>query len=146
MDKKNIAYWIATVLTVVALGGSGVMQLLKPPELVANMERLGYPLYVMSLMGVFKIAGVITIAVPKLPRLKEWAYAGIFINMVGGAYSHVASKDPHRRGGAGHGHLDLRPDVVDVAPRKSAPRRPRALVRRHQDESIPSQPQTTRFS
>ena len=94
MDKKNIAYWIATVLTVVALGGSGVMQLLKPPELVANMERLGYPLYVMSLMGVFKIAGVITIAVPKLPRLKEWAYAGIFINMVGGAYSHVASKDP----------------------------------------------------
>lgn len=95
MNKKTVAYWIFTALTALAIGGSGITQFLKPDELVQNLTvNLGYPMYIMALMGVFKISGAVVILAPGLPRLKEWAYAGIFINMVGGAYSHVAAKDP----------------------------------------------------
>ncbi len=94
MTKKIIAYWIFTALTAVAIFGSGIMQFLKPAELVQNMTTLGFPLYIMTLMGTFKVAGALVLVAPGLPRLKEWAYAGIFINMVGGAYSHIAVDDP----------------------------------------------------
>ena len=55
---------------------------------------LGYPLYFMSLLGVAKVLAAVIIAVPKFPRLKEWAYSGLSITFVSAFVSHVASDDP----------------------------------------------------
>ena len=53
---------------------------------------LGYPSYLATILGTAKlIAGVVVLA-PRLPRLKEWAYAGILINMIGAIASIVASR------------------------------------------------------
>jgi uncharacterized membrane protein len=56
--------------------------------------RLGYPVYVMTILGVWKILGVIAVLVPKYPLLKEWAYAGFFFTMSGAMISHIVVHDP----------------------------------------------------
>lgn len=95
-DTKNrkIAYWVVTGLTALAFTGSGTMSLIGPPELAAAYEKLGMPLYLMVLIGVAKLLFVVAILAPGFARLKEWAYAGITINMVGGFYSHLMVGDP----------------------------------------------------
>ena len=55
--------------------------------------RLGYPLYFLTILGSFKLAGVVTLAAPGLPRLKEWAYAGFAFDFIGAAASHVLHGD-----------------------------------------------------
>ena len=57
------------------------------------MVQLGYPLYFLSLLGIWKILGVIAVLLPKFPLLKEWAYAGFFFSMTGAIYSHIAKGD-----------------------------------------------------
>lgn len=67
------------------------MQLLRRPDAVAGIVALGYPVYVIVLLGVWKTLGAVTILAPRLPRLKEWAYAGIVFDLTGAAVSHAAS-------------------------------------------------------
>lgn len=90
---RKIGYWVATALTAFAIGAGGVFDAMAPPEVVALIEALGYPAYVLHLIGVLKVLGAITILIPKFPRLKEWAYAGITIDLVGASYSHAANGD-----------------------------------------------------
>lgn len=90
----KITYWIATGLTVVAFAFGGVTDILRGEDISAGMTHLGYPLYVATLLGIWKVLGAIAIAVPRLPRLKEWAYAGILFDLTGAAWSHAASGDP----------------------------------------------------
>jgi uncharacterized membrane protein YphA (DoxX/SURF4 family) len=71
----------------------GAMDLSKGPEMVAGMTHLGYPLYFMSILGAWKVLGGAAILAPKLPRLKEWAYAGIVFDLTGGAASHAFAGD-----------------------------------------------------
>jgi hypothetical protein len=59
---------------------------------------LGYPLYILYIIGVWKILGVITILVPGFKILKEWAYAGFFFVMTGALISHLASADYSLKG------------------------------------------------
>lgn len=59
------------------------------PENVEGIEQLGYPLYVVTILGIWKILGAIALLVPRFPRLKEWAYAGVFFNMTGAFASHA---------------------------------------------------------
>ena len=67
---------------------------IKPPrENPMNVSILGYPVYFLTLLGVWKVLGAIALLVPGLPRLKEWAYAGIVFNMTGAAASHAFSTD-----------------------------------------------------
>jgi len=80
------------VLALAALSG-GVAELLQAQNNVEGMLRLGYPLYFMKILGFWKVLGAIAILVPNFPRLKEWAYAGLFFNMTGAAASHVAAAD-----------------------------------------------------
>jgi uncharacterized membrane protein YphA (DoxX/SURF4 family) len=56
--------------------------------------HLGYPIYFLTILGVSKLLGVIAVLVPRLPLLKEWAYAGFFFMMAGAIYSHIAVGDP----------------------------------------------------
>jgi hypothetical protein len=94
MKKRNkIIYWIATIWLSLGMTSTGIVQLIKMEEEVANFTNLGYPLYLMTILGVWKILGVIAILIPKYPILKEWAYAGFFFTMSGALLSHLAISD-----------------------------------------------------
>lgn len=94
MTKKNkIIYWIATLWLALGMLSTGIVQLLKLKEEVAKMTSLGYPSYFLTIIGVWKILGVIAILAPKFPLIKEWAYAGFFFAMSGAVISHFAIED-----------------------------------------------------
>lgn len=91
MKKSHkITYWIATVWLSLGMVSTGIVQLIKMKEEVDNFNSLGYPMYLMTIIGAWKIAGVIAVLIPKFPLLKEWAYAGFFFAMSGAIISHIA--------------------------------------------------------
>jgi hypothetical protein len=95
MTKRNkIIYWIATVWLALGMVSTGSVQLLKVKEEVDNMHHLRYPLYFLTLLGMWKLLGVVAVLIPKFPVLKEWAYAGFFFAMTGAAFSRIAAGDP----------------------------------------------------
>ncbi|MES2431726.1 MAG: DoxX family protein [Bacteroidota bacterium] len=94
MTKRNkIIYWIATIWLSLGMVSSGIVQLLKVKEEVDLFTHLGYPLYFMTMLAICKFLGVITVLLPKLPLLKEWAYAGFFFAMAGAIFSHIVLGD-----------------------------------------------------
>lgn len=94
MTKRNkIIYWIATIWLALGMVSTGIVQLLKMKEEVAMFTHLGYPLYFLTILGIWKMLGVVTVLIPKFPLLKEWAYAGFFFAMSGAVFSHLASGD-----------------------------------------------------
>ena len=90
---KAIGYWTVTAFLVFNVLSGGVAELVQRQDNIEGMIRLGYPLYFMLILGVWKVLGSIALLVPRFPRLKEWAYAGIFFNMTGAAVSHAVSGD-----------------------------------------------------
>lgn len=94
MSKRNkIIYWIATGWLALGMLSTGVVQLLKTKEEAELMTHLGYPLYFLTILGIWKILGVIAVLIPEFPLLKEWAYAGFFFAMSGAIISHLAMDD-----------------------------------------------------
>jgi hypothetical protein len=88
---KKIAYWTTTGLIAFFIGTGGVAQVaqyLGNPRGVVPILR--YPMYFFGILGFWKALGAIAILVPRFPRLKEWAYAGIFFDLTGAAASCVA--------------------------------------------------------
>ncbi|HEY0610033.1 MAG TPA: DoxX family protein [Chitinophaga sp.] len=95
MTKRNkIIYWIFTIWMSLGLVSSAIVQLLKVKDEVDTITQLGYPVYFMTIIGAWKILGVIAVLIPKRPILKEWAYAGFFFTLSGAAISHIVSGDP----------------------------------------------------
>src|SRR4051812_36749942 len=77
MTKRNkIIYWVATLWLALGMTSTGIVQLMHMKEEVDKMSLLGYPLYFLTILGLWKILGVVAILVPKFPLVKEWAYAG----------------------------------------------------------------------
>ena len=93
--RKLIWYWIITILLSFCIFFGGLTQALQLKEVLQGFKPLGYPTYFISLIGIWKMLGVIAILIPKFPLLKEWAYAGIFFAMTGAVISHLASNDIH---------------------------------------------------
>jgi uncharacterized membrane protein len=94
MTKRNrIIYWIATGLLAFGMLAQGLAQLFLTKGYVDIIVHLGYPLYFLYIIGVWKILGVIAIVMPRFKLLKEWAYAGFFFVMSGAAFSHIALGD-----------------------------------------------------
>ena len=93
MKTRTIAYWATTGFLAFNLLSGAVAELAQRSDNAEGMLQLGYPLYFMLIIGVWKILGTIAILVPRFPRLKEWAYAGIFFNMTGAAVSHAVVGD-----------------------------------------------------
>lgn len=91
MKTKLIGYWATTGILAFGLLAGGAAYLLRPPAIVAGMADLGYPLYITTILGFWKVLGAIALIVPRLPRLKEWVYAGAFFNMTGAVASHILS-------------------------------------------------------
>lgn len=95
MKKRNrIIYWIATGWLSLGMLSTGIVQLLKVEEETAKITQLGYPVYILTILGIWKVLGVIAVLIPKYPVLKEWAYAGFFFAMTGAIISHLASGSP----------------------------------------------------
>ena len=94
MTRRNkIIYWVATIWLALGMLATGIVQLIRLEEEAATMAHLGYPAYLLTILGVWKILGVVIVLVPKLPVLKEWAYAGFFFVMSGAVFSHLATGD-----------------------------------------------------
>ena len=93
MKNKNVGYWIPTVLIALAFLFGGFADLSHSADIVVSMNRLGYPLYFMNILGVWKILGAIALLAPGFPRLKEWAYAGMFFDLTGASLSHLFAGD-----------------------------------------------------
>ena len=94
MTKRDkIIYWTATIWLALGMLSTGAVQLSKMEEEVANIKQLGYPVYLLTILGMWKILGVVAVLIPKFPLLKEWAYAGFFFAMSGAAISRIASGD-----------------------------------------------------
>jgi hypothetical protein len=94
MEKtKLIVYWVATALLSFGMLGSGLAQIFHAKDMVDLISHVGYPLYFMYIIGVWKILAVIAILIPKFKLLKVWAYAGLFFVMTGAFFSHLLIGD-----------------------------------------------------
>jgi len=91
--RKKIIYWIATLWLSLGMVSTGIVQLIQMKEETDMFTHLGYPAYLLTILGVWKLLGVIAVLLPKFPLLKEWAYAGFFFCMTGAVFSHIASGD-----------------------------------------------------
>ena len=95
MTKSDkIIYWIATAWLALGMLSTGIVQLVKAkqgPGGVDSITHLGYPVYFLTILGVWKMLGAIAVLVPKFPLLKEWAYAGFFFMMSGAIFTHFAA-------------------------------------------------------
>lgn len=95
MSKRNkVIYWIATGWLALGMLSTGLVQLLQQKEQVDLMSTLGYPVYFLTILAIWKLLGVIAVLSPRRPLLKEWAYAGFFFAMSGAVFSHIASGSP----------------------------------------------------
>lgn len=94
MKTRKIGYWVSTALVALAFSAGGVLDLLRAEPVLEGLQRLGYPSYFATILGVWKLLGVATIVAPGLPRLKEWAYAGMFFDLTGALASHLFVGDP----------------------------------------------------
>ena len=89
MSKRVLGYWSTTVLFCLAMTAGGTMNLLRVEPQQAAMANLGYPMYLMTILGVAKLLGVVALLIPKTPLRKEWAYAGFTFDLLGAAASHA---------------------------------------------------------
>jgi uncharacterized membrane protein YphA (DoxX/SURF4 family) len=90
---RLVAWWAATLLLAPEMAVGGCWDLARIHLVRAIMDHLGYPLWVLSILGFWKIAGAFAIVIPRFPRLKEWAYAGMFFNYTGAVASHLFAGD-----------------------------------------------------
>jgi len=92
MKKRDkIIYWVATLWLSLGMVSTGMVQLIKMKEEVDNFSSLGYPAYLMTIIGGWKLLGVVAVLMPRYPLVKEWAYAGFFFAMTGAVISHLVS-------------------------------------------------------
>jgi hypothetical protein len=91
--RKLIWYWIITVILSFCIFSGGLAQAVQLKGVMQGFKPLGYPNYFISLIGVWKVLGIIAILIPKFKLLKEWAYAGLFFVISGAVISHIASGD-----------------------------------------------------
>ena len=88
-NRNKIIYWIVTIFLSIGMLAGGTQQMLQIGGYNEIVTSLGYPLYLLSILGVWKFLGVIAILIPKFPLLKEWAYSGFFFAMSGAFVSHI---------------------------------------------------------
>jgi len=72
----------------------GAADAARPSFVLEGMRQLGYPDYFALILGVWKVLGGIAVLLPRSPLLKEWAYAGMFFDLIGASASHAAVGDP----------------------------------------------------
>src|SRR5262245_16249642 len=131
---KSITYWMTTGLVVFAMFSGGIAELAHRPETIDGMKQLGYPVYLVMILGFWKLLGSLALVVPGVPRVKEWAYAGIFFNMTGAAVSHLVCHDA-----AWHVGVTLGLAALAVASSELRPASRTLASDRHRLQSVESQ-------
>jgi DoxX-like protein len=91
--SRIIAYWIATSLLAIGMLSGGIAQLLHLKWNTDGIIHLGYPVYVLNILGTWKVLGVLVLLIPGFTLVKEWAYSGFFFLMTGAVISHLVSGD-----------------------------------------------------
>ena len=94
---KKIIYWIATGWLALGMISTGLVQLFKGKTGAGGVDsvmELGFPVYILTLLGIWKLLGTVAVLLPRYPLLKEWAYAGFFFMMTGAVYCHIRSGSP----------------------------------------------------
>lgn len=91
--RQAIVFWVLTGLVILGEGASGIANVVGAAKPVNGLLALGYPTYLTMILGPLKLAGVLALAIPRTPRLKEWAYAGFVFKFVGAIASHVLNGD-----------------------------------------------------
>jgi hypothetical protein len=94
MKNMRILYWIVTGLAAALMVMASIPDVMRHPQAISIFEHLGYPVYLLPFLGTAKLLGAGAVLVPGLPRLKEWAYAGLVFDLAGALYSHVSVGDP----------------------------------------------------
>jgi uncharacterized membrane protein YphA (DoxX/SURF4 family) len=94
MSLGSTGYWTTTILIALAFLSGGAAYLGRAEFAASGLAELGYPPYFITILGVWKVLGALAILAPRLPRLKEWAYAGIAFDLTGAAFSHAAFGHP----------------------------------------------------
>ena len=88
--RDTIIFWVSTGLFCAFMLTSAIPNILSAEDWVNVFKMLGYPLYLLPFLGVAKLLGVVALLVPGFNRIKEWAYAGFFFDLVGAVYSGLA--------------------------------------------------------
>ena len=91
--SRKIAYWGATGLVAIATLSAAFSYLTTAPEAVENFRHVGYPQQLRVLLGIGKLAGAIVLLLPRLPTLKEWAYAGFTFMWIAAVVAHYLAAD-----------------------------------------------------
>jgi len=94
MRARTWIGWIVTGMMAAFMLLSAVPDVLRIPDALLVFTHLGYPPYLLVLLGTAKILGVVAVLVPGLPRIKEWAFAGLTFDVTGALYSHLSIADP----------------------------------------------------
>jgi uncharacterized membrane protein YphA (DoxX/SURF4 family) len=94
MKKIKISYWITTGLFAFVMLGSAIPDVILAPLAVEGFTKMGFPTYMLPFLGIAKTLGVIAVLIPGFPRLKEWAYAGLVIDLIGATYLIAMSGEP----------------------------------------------------
>jgi uncharacterized membrane protein YphA (DoxX/SURF4 family) len=130
VKAQTIAYWTTTGLLVFAILSGGLGELTQQWGTLETVTILGYPTYFLTILGLWKVLGSIALLQPWFPRVKEWAYAGIFFNMTGAAASHVLAGDYGTNGF--HVIVTLALAAMAIASWKLQPHRPAVDLERSQ--------------
>ena len=94
MSARSWIGWIVTGLMAALMLLSAVPDVLRIPDALLVFQHLGYPPYLLVFLGTAKILGVAAVLIPGLPRIKEWAFAGLIFDVTGALYSHLSVGDP----------------------------------------------------
>ncbi len=89
MKKTKIIYWTCTILFAGFMIFSAIPDILMVDDAITFITGLGYPVYFIPFIGVAKLLGSIAILIPSFHRIKEWAYAGLFFDLIGAVYSNI---------------------------------------------------------
>ncbi|QHW35484.1 DoxX family protein (plasmid) [Paenibacillus rhizovicinus] len=90
---KPIAYWVSTISATALLFIGGILFIMQGEHQIEEMNHLGYPVYILTFLGIGRILGSVAIVIPRFPRLKEWAYAGFVIDLIAASASHAYAGD-----------------------------------------------------
>lgn len=93
MSKRGTVYWVITTSLVIELLTGGIWDVARTHYVVGVVTALGYPVYVLTIVGIWKLLAVPALLIPGFSRLKEWTYAGVVFEMIGAAASHAACGD-----------------------------------------------------
>ena len=91
--KFAIAYWVCTTLLCFVFFAMGLSNFVQPGDMHVEIAKSGYPPHFFMVLGVWQVLAAIAISVPNNPRVKEWAYAGVLINLTAAGHHHYMAGD-----------------------------------------------------